>query len=184
MEAGISSLKIKRRMKSVFYVSSVVGAYRRALDAYEKDPKNYVFNPSWRKDLSRANHRQFTTGFFYHKPDNEDQNYQEVAGLQFRPAIQPGKLDRSSCSGAVRIVQKRPCRGVVEDAVPVIQGRARGIGHKKAVCRRARFRKGREHRPAQMQRGFLRILGIKNSRLSLVPASGQRVDDRDRKSVV
>ena len=75
VEAGISSLKIEGRMKSVFYVSSVVGAYRRALDAYEKDPKNYVFNPSWRKDLSRASHRQFTTGFFYHKPDNEDQNY-------------------------------------------------------------------------------------------------------------
>lgn len=75
VEAGISSLKIEGRMKSVFYVASVVGAYRRALDAYEKDPKNYVFNPSWRKDLSRASHRQFTTGFFYHKPDNEDQNY-------------------------------------------------------------------------------------------------------------
>ena len=51
-------------------------------------------------------------------------HHEEVAGLQFRPAIQPGKLDRSSCSGAVRIVQKRPCRGVVEDAVPIIQSRS------------------------------------------------------------
>jgi len=74
-EAGISSAKIEGRMKSVFYVATVVHAYRMAIDAYYADPENYRFDPEWMTELKKASHREFTTGFYFHKPDNTDQNY-------------------------------------------------------------------------------------------------------------
>lgn len=73
--AGIESFKIEGRMKSVFYVATVVGAYRRALDAYAADPDGYVFDPEWMAELCKVSHREFTTGFYFHKPTGNDQNY-------------------------------------------------------------------------------------------------------------
>ena len=78
-EAGISSLKIEGRMKSVFYVATVISAYRRALDAYDQDPDGYQFDPAWFAEMQKASHREFTTGFYFDKPSNEDQNYQTSA---------------------------------------------------------------------------------------------------------
>ena len=77
--AGVSSAKIEGRMKSVFYVATIVSAYRRAIDAYYEDPDNYVYDPEWMTELKKASHREFTTGFYYDKPTNEDQNYQTSA---------------------------------------------------------------------------------------------------------
>ena len=74
--AGITSFKIEGRMKSVFYVATVVSAYRRAIDAYCRDPENYVYDPEWMSELMKASHREFTTGFYFRKPTEEDQNYQ------------------------------------------------------------------------------------------------------------
>lgn len=79
IEAGVSSAKIEGRMKSVFYVATVVSAYRRAIDAYYKDPENYTFDPAWMTELMKVSRREFTTGFYYNKPTNEDQNYQTSA---------------------------------------------------------------------------------------------------------
>ena len=79
VEAGISSLKIEGRMKSVFYVATVVAAYRRAIDAYFADPDGYAFREEWMTELKKVSHREFTTGFYYHKPTNHDQNYQTSA---------------------------------------------------------------------------------------------------------
>ncbi len=79
IEAGIGSAKIEGRMKSVFYVATIISAYRRAIDAYYEDPDNYRFDPSWMTELKKASRREFTTGFYYHKPDNTDQNYQTSA---------------------------------------------------------------------------------------------------------
>ena len=78
-EAGINSVKIEGRMKSVFYVACVVGAYRKALDAYYEDPKGYKFDENWFAEMTKASHREFTTGFYFDKPTNEDQNYQTSA---------------------------------------------------------------------------------------------------------
>ena len=75
-DAGISSIKIEGRMKSVFYVATVISAYRKAIDAYMKDPENYVYDPDWMKEMMKASHREFTTGFYFSKPTEEDQNYQ------------------------------------------------------------------------------------------------------------
>lgn len=78
-QAGISSFKIEGRMKSVFYVATIVSAYRRAIDAYTEDPEGYIYNPEWMSELKKASHREFTTGFYFDKPTNEDQNYQTSA---------------------------------------------------------------------------------------------------------
>lgn len=75
-DAGISSIKIEGRMKSVFYVATVISAYRKAIDAYMKDPENYMYDPDWMKEMMKASHREFTTGFYFSKPTEEDQNYQ------------------------------------------------------------------------------------------------------------
>lgn len=77
--AGLASGKIEGRMKSVFYVATIVGAYRRAIDAYYADPEGYTFDPEWLRELKKVSHREFTTGFYYNKPTNKDQNYQTSA---------------------------------------------------------------------------------------------------------
>ena len=75
VKAGITSAKIEGRMKSAFYVATVVGAYRRAIDAYYEDPDNYVFKEEWMTELKKVSHREFTTGFYYNQPTNKDQDY-------------------------------------------------------------------------------------------------------------
>lgn len=79
VRAGLSSGKIEGRMKSIFYVATVVGAYRKAIDTYYADPEGYRFDPEWLAELKKVSHRQFTTGFYYNKPTNKDQNYQTSA---------------------------------------------------------------------------------------------------------
>ena len=74
-EAGVTSLKIEGRMKSMFYVATVISAYRAAIDEYLADPDAYVFNPKYFEELCKASHREFTHGFYYNKPTDEDQNY-------------------------------------------------------------------------------------------------------------
>lgn len=71
-DAGIMSVKIEGRMKSVFYIAHVIGAYRRAIDALAE---GRPFNPEWYMEMCKASHREFTTGFYFNKPTNEDQNY-------------------------------------------------------------------------------------------------------------
>ena len=57
-EAGLSSLKIEGRMKSVYYVAVVTRAYRKAIDdAPDKD--------EYKRDIFDVSHREFTTGFFF-----------------------------------------------------------------------------------------------------------------------
>lgn len=75
VEGGIASAKIEGRMKSAFYVATVVGAYRRAIDAYYEDPENYHFKEEWLTELKKVSHREFTTGFYFNQPTNKDQNY-------------------------------------------------------------------------------------------------------------
>lgn len=74
-DAGVYSLKIEGRMKSMYYVATVVSAYRAAMDAYLADPAGYRFDPVWYDELCKASHREFTHGFYYNKPTDKDQNY-------------------------------------------------------------------------------------------------------------
>lgn len=79
VQAGITSAKIEGRMKSSFYVATIVSAYRKAIDAYYDDPEHYVFREEWMEELKKVSHREFTTGFYFDQPTNKDQNYQTSA---------------------------------------------------------------------------------------------------------
>ncbi|MBQ3425716.1 MAG: U32 family peptidase [Clostridia bacterium] len=74
--SGISSLKIEGRVKTSFYVATIVGAYRRELDRYFADPEGYKFNPEELTELCKVSHRPYTTGFFYGRPGAEAQVYE------------------------------------------------------------------------------------------------------------
>ncbi|MGI6256495.1 MAG: peptidase U32 family protein [Anaerovoracaceae bacterium] len=71
-KAGVNSAKIEGRMKSVFYVATVVGAYRRAIDAFYRGED---FKEEWMEEVSKVSHRNFTTGFYFRKPTCRDQDY-------------------------------------------------------------------------------------------------------------
>ncbi len=74
--AGIDSFKIEGRMKTALYVATVARTYRKAIDDYLEDPALYEAHLPWyREQISRCTYRQFTTGFFYGKPDQETQIY-------------------------------------------------------------------------------------------------------------
>ena len=76
IDAGIDSFKIEGRMKTALYVATVARTYRKAIDDYQKDPELYKKNMPWYLDqISNCTYRQFTTGFFFGKPDHETQIY-------------------------------------------------------------------------------------------------------------
>ena len=75
IKSGITSLKIEGRVKTPFYVATVVGAYRREIDRYCADPENYVFNEAEYEELCKVSHRPYTTGFYFGKPDENSQVY-------------------------------------------------------------------------------------------------------------
>lgn len=62
-DAGISSLKIEGRMKSEYYVATVINAYRRAIDEFERIGAKYKKNPLFESEILKTNHRAFTTAF-------------------------------------------------------------------------------------------------------------------------
>ena len=76
IDAGVDSLKIEGRMKTALYVATVARTYRKAIDDYKKDPDLYKANMPWYLDqISNCTYRQFTTGFFFGKPNEESQIY-------------------------------------------------------------------------------------------------------------
>ena len=76
IDAGIDSFKIEGRMKTALYVATVARTYRMAIDDYLEDPKKYEMNlPKYRTFISQCTYRQYTTGFFFGKPDETTQIY-------------------------------------------------------------------------------------------------------------
>jgi len=73
--SGVSSLKIEGRMKGIYYVASVVRAYRAALDAIKTEGINYRFRPEWLQELCKISHRGYSTGFLFGQPEDVGQEY-------------------------------------------------------------------------------------------------------------
>ena len=71
IEAGIYSLKIEGRMKSSYYVATIVKSYRQAIDKYLSDPEGYKFEKKWLDNLCKASHRQYYTGFYFSEKDKQ-----------------------------------------------------------------------------------------------------------------
>ena len=72
IDAGVSSFKIDGRVKTEYYVATVTKAYKDALsDVMNGKP----FNEHIYKELEKVSHREYTTGFFFGKPDGNEQIY-------------------------------------------------------------------------------------------------------------
>lgn len=85
--AGVDSLKIEGRMKSVYYVAMVTRAYRKALDALEGKISATDAQP-FIDELENVSHRESTTGFYYNKAEADqtttgasDSKYQLAAEI-------------------------------------------------------------------------------------------------------
>ena len=76
IEAGIDSFKVEGRMKSALYAASIGRTYRMAIDDYLQDPELYKSRlPFYREEISKCTYREYTTGFFFGKPDHQAQIY-------------------------------------------------------------------------------------------------------------
>ncbi|MDD4369605.1 MAG: U32 family peptidase [Anaerostipes sp.] len=76
LDAGIDSLKIEGRMKTALYVATVARTYRKAIDDYMESPEKYKANMEYyKREISKCTYRQFTTGFYFQKTDENAQIY-------------------------------------------------------------------------------------------------------------
>ncbi len=76
MESGIDSFKIEGRMKTALYVATVARTYRMAIDDYKKSEEYYKSRiPFYKEEIAKCTYRQYTTGFFFGKPDENTQIY-------------------------------------------------------------------------------------------------------------
>ena len=87
VQSGITSFKIEGRMKSSYYVASIVKAYRSAIDSYFEDKENYKVKDEWLRDVDRVSHREYYTGFYFndknsqiHKTSSYIRNY-DIVGI-------------------------------------------------------------------------------------------------------
>jgi putative protease len=76
MESGIDSFKVEGRMKTALYVATVARTYRMAINDYKKSPDYYRERiPFYKSEIAKCTYRQYTTGFFFGKPDENTQIY-------------------------------------------------------------------------------------------------------------
>ncbi len=79
IDLGVNSLKVEGRLKTEYYIASVINAYRNAIDDYQKDPKNYDAT-KYLKEIEKVKTRGLTT-FYFNDRNNKD--IQEYSGRQY-----------------------------------------------------------------------------------------------------
>lgn len=106
VDAGIDSLKIEGRMKTALYVATVARTYRKAIDDYFTSEELYRSHMDWyTEEISKCTYRQFTTGFYFGKPDENTQIYDNntyVNEYIYLGMIEEAKPEK----GLVRITQR------------------------------------------------------------------------------
>lgn len=109
--AGIDSFKIEGRMKTALYVAAVARTYRRAIDDYLESEEKYRANLDWYKEeIAKSVHRQFTTGFYFGKPDENTQIYD--SSTYVNEYVYLGIIEEVSKERGARIEQKNKfCTG-------------------------------------------------------------------------
>ncbi len=109
--AGIDSFKIEGRMKTALYVAAVARTYRRAIDDYLESEEKYRANMDWYKEeIAKSVHRQFTTGFYFGKPDENTQIYN--SSTYVNEYVYLGIIEEVSKERGARIEQKNKfCTG-------------------------------------------------------------------------
>ena len=83
---GVTSLKIEGRLKTEYYVATVVNAYRNAIDDYNKDPNNFD-SSKYLKELEKTKTRGLTT-FYFNDRNNKD--FQDYSGRQYNQEYEFG----------------------------------------------------------------------------------------------
>ena len=94
-KAGVCSFKIEGRMKSEYYLATVVNAYRRAIDAYYELGDKYKENPLYQEELKKTAHREFTTAYitgFNDRTVNYDDS-QSKGTFKFMANVLSGNID-------------------------------------------------------------------------------------------
>lgn len=103
--AGIDSLKIEGRMKTALYVATVARTYRKAIDDFFESEEKYRANMDWYKsEISKCTYRQFTTGFYFGKPDENTQIYDN--NTYVNEYIYLGIIESVDDNGRARIMQR------------------------------------------------------------------------------
>ena len=115
IDAGVCSLKIEGRMKSIHYLAGVVKVYREAIEAWYRDPDAYRVPERWLAELSAISHRGYCTGFYFGDPDQTAANLDDVIhpGYRFVAKV----LERAP-DGGVRVLVKNKI--VSGDAVDIL----------------------------------------------------------------
>ena len=75
IQSGVSSFKIEGRVKTEYYVATIVKAWREAIDDYYLQGSRYAFDPQQLEEVKKVSHRGYTTGFFEKPADSTAQNY-------------------------------------------------------------------------------------------------------------
>ena len=86
IDMGIDSLKIEGRLKTEYYLATVISAYRNAIDDYIKNPNTYDYS-KYLKELEKTKTRGLTT-FYFNDKNNKD--FQEYEGKQYNPDYEFG----------------------------------------------------------------------------------------------
>ena len=124
IDAGINSLKIEGRMKTALYVATVARTYRKALDDFAQSEETYRANMDWyRSEISKCTYRQFTTGFYFGKPDENTQIYDN--NTYVNEYIYLGIVGEMDDRGYARIEQRNKfCKG---DVIEIMKPDGRNI---------------------------------------------------------
>lgn len=118
VEAGIDSFKIEGRMKTALYVATVARTYRKAIDDYFESEEKYRANMEWYKaEIAKCTYRQFTTGFYFGKPDENTQIYD--TNTYVNEFIYLGIVEQIDDRGYAKIEQRN--KFVVGEAIEIMK---------------------------------------------------------------
>lgn len=124
LASGIDSFKIEGRMKTALYVATVTRVYREAIDTCMRDPEEYrVAIPRYLSEIRRSAAREYTTGFFFGKPDNTSQDYEGRSGE--RESVYLGTVSEVLPDGTVTFLQKN--KFCVGDTILVMKPDGRNV---------------------------------------------------------
>lgn len=116
IDMGIDSLKIEGRLKTKYYLATVINAYRHAIDDYQKDPKNYDYK-KYLNELDKVKTRGLTTFYFN---DRKNQDIQEYRGRQYNEDYEFGGeiIEYNNDKPTVEIKNKLTVGDILEILIP------------------------------------------------------------------
>lgn len=125
VKAGIDSFKIEGRMKTALYVATVTKAWREAIDDYFADSELYFSKvPYYEDEVTKCTHRKFTTGFYYNKPDGDEQIYDNNTYIRRFTFVGKG-IEYDEDRGLYHIQQRN--KFVVGDRLEVIKSNGKNV---------------------------------------------------------